>query len=84
MDIPSSVASCLYSGISNKIDFLKKFHPDFEDKYVRHNYRDITESLKWYKENCLLSYDQLKKKYDNLTNIIQHRLDEWKTCFINV
>lgn len=71
--VPISVGRLLYKGISSQIEFLKKCNNSLEEDYSKQLFDDITESLEWYKINCIVSYDSLKEGYDDLVDVFNNR-----------
>lgn len=70
MNIPFAVGGLLYHGISDTINFLIKNHSTLSHKTVENYYNELKEGLDWYKDNCMVSYNCLKKEFDYLTELL--------------
>lgn len=70
--VPISVGRSLYKGISCQIEFLLERNGNLEKEYSVQLFNDISESLGWYKINCVVSYDFLKEKYDELARLFNN------------
>lgn len=68
--VPFGVCDCLYTGISNSIDYLKQFIDQSNDKPYQDKYKRTREALEWYKDNCIVSYDCIKEEFDELTEML--------------
>ena len=77
LNIPMSVCSCLYSGICDKIRFVKQRIEEGKgaEEYVQKSYKDVIEAVEWYKRNCVISAKFLNDKLDELTQIYKIYMD---------
>lgn len=73
--VPFGVRSCLYSGISKKIDFLtiqaeaiKNSGNKWNDYTAQLN--DIKEALEWYKLHCVVSVSYLEEAMTQLESLL--------------
>lgn len=70
MTVPFGVGDCLYTGIDKKITYLHTIVNSADEKYFFDTYQRVQEALEWYKDNCIVSYNYLKKDFDELTTKI--------------
>jgi hypothetical protein len=82
MFAPQGVGTCLYAGISKKIDWMKErlkwnlIHTNMAtpNNYLERLFKDIVEATDWYNEHCVTSGKFLSDAVEELT--IQY--DEYK------
>lgn len=70
MDIPYGASSCLFSGILNKIEWIKsqiKVIHDEPYSYVERSYNEVTEAIEFYNKYCVLSGAHLTAALEELT-----------------
>lgn len=74
MVVPYGVSTCLYHGISQRIEFVSMILDEHltccESKLpidlVERDYQGICEAMDFYKEHCVLSYAHLYKEFEPL------------------
>jgi hypothetical protein len=72
MIVPVGVISCLYGGIMDKIDFIKKIIEwDREDNrdILKNYYENVVEAIEFYNEHCILSAKYLNDALNELTPV---------------
>jgi hypothetical protein len=67
--IPQGVTTCLYSGISSKIEFIKRELESpmpLDRSYLQKYYKDVVEAVEFYKKHCVLSAKYLIDALDEI------------------
>jgi hypothetical protein len=73
-NMPSIIGSCLYSGISKRIDHLKMvLESDYMewDHLHEKDYTGLPAAVEWYKENLILSAKYLVVELEELVKIYE-------------
>jgi hypothetical protein len=78
LDIPFGVSKCLYSGISDKISYIKRQleRNNFSFEYLRGERDSVKEALDFYNQHCVLSGKYLKDQFDEMDAIFQEKVQE--------
>jgi hypothetical protein len=72
MDIaPSGVCSCLYTGITERINALIRYMNMYDNgtmevipKLLKQDYKTIEEAMEFYAKHCVLSYAYLEQAFE--------------------
>ncbi|MFC8685913.1 hypothetical protein [Brevibacillus porteri] len=71
MEVPFGVSSCLYSGITLKIEGLRRTMELHEkgtvittQKMLKQEYQTIQEAMDFYGEHCIVSYSFLVQRFE--------------------
>lgn len=70
MDVPYGACSCLFSGILNKIEWIKsqiKVVHDEPYSYIERYYNEVVEAIEFYNKHCVASGSHLTAALEELT-----------------
>lgn len=81
--VPTAVAICLYHGISDRIEQLKRNMDMHEkgimkalSKLLKQDFEVIQEAINYYERHCILSFTHLEEKFQTVTERYNRFMNE--------